>query len=40
MRAAVVALRFDEGAAGVTFQMFVDGNRNGVRTMDIASRVA
>jgi type II secretory pathway pseudopilin PulG len=39
MRAAVVALRFDEGAAGVTFQMFVDGNRNGVRTRDIASRV-
>ncbi len=39
MRAAAVALRFDEGTAGVTFQMFVDGNRNGVRTRDIASRV-
>ena len=39
MRAATVALRFDEGAAGMTFQMFVDGNRNGVRTRDITSRV-
>ena len=39
MRAATVAFRFDEGAAGVTFQMFVDGNRNGVRTRDITSRV-
>ena len=39
MRTAAVALRFDEGAAGVTFRMFIDGNRNGVRTRDIASRV-
>lgn len=39
MRSAHVALRFDEGRAGVTFRMFVDGNRNGVRTADIASRV-
>ena len=39
MRSATVALRFDDSAAGVTFQMFVDGNRNGVRTRDIAARV-
>jgi len=39
MRAATVALRFDEGAADVAFQMFVDGNRNGVRTRDIAARI-
>ena len=39
MRAATVALRFDDDSTGVTFQMFVDGNRNGVRTRDIASRV-
>ena len=39
MRSAHVALRFDEGRSGITFAMFVDGNRNGVRTIDIASRV-
>ena len=39
MRSAHVALRFDEGRSGITFQMFVDGNRNGVRTNDIASHV-
>ncbi len=36
MRSAHVALRFDEGADGITFQVFVDGNRNGVLTADIA----
>ena len=39
MRSANVALRFDEDRAGITFRMFVDGNRNGVRARDIASRV-
>ncbi len=39
MRSAHVALRFDEGRSGITFRMFVDGNHNGVRTIDIASRV-
>lgn len=39
MRAATVAIRFDDDTAGIVFQMFVDGNRNGVRTRDIASRI-
>lgn len=41
MRSAHVALRFNAGAgasgSAITFQMFVDGNRNGVRTSDIAT---
>ena len=39
MRSANVALRFDEDREGITFRMFVDGNRNGVRARDIASNV-
>lgn len=39
MRSAHVAVRFDEDHSGITFGMFVDGNHNGVRTSDIASRV-
>jgi hypothetical protein len=39
MRSAHVALQFDEGESGIAFRMFVDGNHNGVRTSDIASRV-
>jgi prepilin-type N-terminal cleavage/methylation domain-containing protein len=39
MRSANVAIRFDESGADITFQMFVDGNRNGVRARDIAARV-
>ena len=39
MRSATVALQFDESGAEVTFRMFMDGNRNGVRTSDIASQV-
>lgn len=39
MRSAHVALWFDQGGSDISFQMFVDGNRNGVRTSDIASRV-
>ena len=39
MRAASVALRFDEEASGTTFRMFADGNHNGVRSSDITSGV-
>lgn len=39
MRAANVALRFEDTAAGVTFAVFVDGNGNGVRARDIASGI-
>lgn len=39
MRSANVALRFTEDRAGITFRMFVDGNRNGVRARDIAAHV-
>jgi prepilin-type N-terminal cleavage/methylation domain-containing protein len=35
MRSANVALRFTEDTSGVSFAMFVDGNRDGVRTADI-----
>ena len=38
-RSANVALRFDRTRADATFQMFMDGNGNGVRTADIASGV-
>jgi prepilin-type N-terminal cleavage/methylation domain-containing protein len=38
-RSAYVALRFTRLGGDVMFQMFVDGNRNGVRTLDIGSRV-
>lgn len=36
-RSAYVAIRFEHDASGVAFGTFVDGNRNGVRTRDIAS---
>ena len=39
MRSAHVALRFEERPSGITFRMFVDGNRNGVRTTDIAAGI-
>ena len=39
MRSTNVALRFDERPSGITFRMFADGNRNGVRTSDITSGV-
>jgi Tfp pilus assembly protein FimT len=39
MRSANVALRFVEDPSGISFTMFVDGNGNGVRTTDIATRV-
>lgn len=35
MRSAHVALRFEGSAPGITFRMFGDGNRNGVRNADI-----
>jgi prepilin-type N-terminal cleavage/methylation domain-containing protein len=38
-RSAYVALRFTSLGDDVMFQMFVDGNRNGVRTLDIGSQV-
>ena len=38
-RSAYVALRFDETTSGTSFGTFVDGNRNGVLTRDIAARV-
>jgi hypothetical protein len=39
-RSAYVGLRFEEDqSAGIAFRTFVDGNRDGVRTRDIASGV-
>ena len=38
-RSAHVALRFIGEGSDVTFQMFFDDNHNGVRTVDIASKV-
>ena len=37
MRSANVALRFDVNGSDYAFRMYVDGNRNGVRSADIAS---
>jgi hypothetical protein len=39
MRSAYVALRFEDEPSGLTFRMFVDGNRNGVRTADITAGI-
>jgi hypothetical protein len=38
-RSTTIALRFDEGAGGITFRVFADGNHNGVRTADIRAGV-
>lgn len=38
-RGAIVALRFDTTSSGVTFVMFVDGNRNGVLSTDIRNGI-
>ena len=38
-RSANVALRFNPEGSDATFQMFVDGNGDGVRNTDIASQV-
>ena len=39
MRSADVAIRFTPTAAGYSYAMFVDGNRNGVRSADITRNV-
>jgi prepilin-type N-terminal cleavage/methylation domain-containing protein len=39
MRSTHVALRFEDHPSGITFRMFVDGNRNGVRTADISTGI-
>ena len=38
-RGVYVALRFEGRGSAVSFAMFVDGNRNGVRTRDIERRI-
>lgn len=38
-RSAVVALRFESGARGISFSVVQDGNRNGVSTRDIQARI-
>ena len=38
-RSACVAVRFSQQPDGYWLQMYVDGNRNGVRTSDIASGI-
>jgi len=39
MRSAHVALRFENQPSGLTFRLFVDGNRNGVRSADISAGI-
>jgi len=39
MRSADVAIRFTQEAAGYAYAVYVDGNRNGVRSADIAKGV-
>ena len=38
-RNASVALRFEEGPRGISIAVYQDGNRNGVRTADIARQI-
>ncbi len=38
-RSATMALRFEDGAGGIGFTIFQDGNRNGVLTRDIAQQL-
>jgi hypothetical protein len=38
-RSAAVAIRFDRDARGYRFATYQDGNRNGVRALDIAAKV-
>ena len=38
-RGTAMALRFDDGAGGITFSLFQDGNGNGVRTTEIQSGI-
>jgi type II secretory pathway pseudopilin PulG len=39
MRSAEVAIRFTQDAGGYSYAMYVDGNRNGVRSVDISKNV-
>ena len=39
MRSTYVAMRFEGESSGLTFRMFVDGNRNGVRSVDISAGI-
>jgi hypothetical protein len=39
MRSTYVALQFEEQPSGLTFRMFADGNRNGVRSADISAGI-
>jgi len=39
MQSADVAIRFTQDAAGYSYAMYVDGNRNGVRSTDITKSV-
>ena len=38
-RGAAVGLRFDQTTSGYTFTVFLDGNSNGIRTLDIQAAV-
>jgi Tfp pilus assembly protein FimT len=38
-RATTIALRFEVGNGGVAYSVFKDGNRNGVRTVDISAGI-
>ena len=38
-RTATVALVFERGSRGIAFRVYEDGNRNGVRTIDISTRI-
>lgn len=39
LHASNVAVRFEETSAGISFQMFSDGDHDGVRTADIAAHI-
>src|SRR5579862_8527362 len=39
LRSAEVAIKFTQTAAGYSFVVYADGNRNGVRTTDISKNV-
>ena len=39
MRSADVAIKFTQTASGYTYAVYVDGNRNGVRTIDITRNI-
>ena len=39
MRSSYVAIRFEEQPSGIGFRTYIDGNGNGVRTLDIEGNV-